>query len=268
MSHLTPTQPYPFFNLDYDDKQKYEHVGIQSGSRKFTEISTRNMKPVSPYTVIEPAVKSYSLTRSSRHNGTSDKIMESNLGSFPMYHSASAIINTTAAPAPSTSSPGKHSSVKPSMKFHKNLGNSYNSSSSSSFSEALSRNDSVKFLPVITKKGTSGGIGQPSPTVYENSVGRCSNNDQRRGSASDLELSGAANNSPLMSRSEKVKSMFISRNRYHGDTDNLSEDGEVSSGGQEVAEIICRSYENSPVYVHLKLFLLWNYFICRNKKYL
>lgn len=66
---------------------------------------------------------------------------------------------------------------------------------------------------------------------------------QRRGSTSDLEvhLSIPSKYSPVASkRSFKARSLYVNN-------DELSEDGEVSSGGQEVNEIISRSYENSPV---------------------
>ncbi|CAG7817137.1 unnamed protein product [Allacma fusca] len=43
----------------------------------------------------------------------------------------------------------------------------------------------------------------------------------------------------------RVKSMFLTSGG--SDAETYSEDGEVSSGGQEVAEIISRSYENSPM---------------------
>ncbi|XP_035716398.1 uncharacterized protein LOC110860684 isoform X3 [Folsomia candida] len=71
----------------------------------------------------------------------------------------------------------------------------------------------------------------------------------RRGSTSDLELNPpkysqqkfmVATASTATTRSSKTRSMYVNN-------DDLSEDGEVSSGGQEVADIISRSYENSPV---------------------
>jgi len=63
---------------------------------------------------------------------------------------------------------------------------------------------------------------------------------RRRGSTSDLELSSTPKYSPVPAkRNSKSRSMFVS--------DDGSEDGEVSSGGQEVSEIISRSYENSPM---------------------
>jgi hypothetical protein len=62
---------------------------------------------------------------------------------------------------------------------------------------------------------------------------------KRRGSTSDLELSSTPKYSPVMGRDSKTKSVFVS--------DDGSEDGEFSSGGQEVSEIISRSYENSPM---------------------
>jgi hypothetical protein len=65
----------------------------------------------------------------------------------------------------------------------------------------------------------------------------------RRGSTSDLELSAALLHpkiSPVFAkRNIQTRSMYVNNDE--------SEDGEVSSGGQEVAEIISRSYENSPV---------------------
>lgn len=66
----------------------------------------------------------------------------------------------------------------------------------------------------------------------------------RRGSTSDIELNlNPVKLSPVMTparRSSKTRSLYVNN-------DELSEDGEVSSGGQEVSDIISRSYENTPM---------------------
>jgi len=110
-------------------------------------------------------------------------------------------------------------------------------SSSTTISNSLMGN-SVDSYPVNqTNYNTpfSGGL------KYDSSLNVDSGFIKRRGSASDLELSSTPKYSPAVTpRSSKTKSMFLADN-------DMSEDGEVSSGGQEVAEIISRSYENSPL---------------------
>jgi len=54
----------------------------------------------------------------------------------------------------------------------------------------------------------------------------------------------SSNPIPMVRNNIRVKSMFVS---HSADNNDLSEDGEVSSGGMEVAEIISKSYENSPL---------------------
>lgn len=231
---------------------------------KFDEFVPRKLEPMPCYPVAPPTptMKSYSLTRSSRNTGTNAHNVLSNLGGFPMYHSASAIINTS-------SSNGKHcgggggGSNKSSGNFYINSAAAYNnSSSSSSFSEAMSRQENSKFLPLTTSKATN--MSKQDVLAYENCNGIGCNN--RRGSGSEMEmpqhqqhLGAGHHQSPILCRPDKVKSMFISsRSGYHHcDPETLSEDGEFSSGGQEVAEIICRSYENSPMYVMYRMIYVY-----------
>lgn len=52
------------------------------------------------------------------------------------------------------------------------------------------------------------------------------------------------NNNKSDSRNNKSKSLFLA---HSWEPEYLSEDGEVSSGGQEVSEIISKSYDNSPM---------------------
>ncbi|ODM89864.1 hypothetical protein Ocin01_16818 [Orchesella cincta] len=217
---------------DCDDPHKFEPIilgSLKERVNKFDEIVTRKLEPMQCSAAPTPTVKSYSLTRSSRNNNHINDTNNHLGGGFPMYHSASAIINT---PAKTT--------AKPTANFYKYAAAAY-SSSSSSFSEAVSRNDSTKFLPAATNKAHC-------KESYQSAAAAVDGN-KRRSSVSEVELSAkTANRSPLVSRSEKVRSLFISGGGSHYDAETLSEDGEVSSGGQEVAEIICRSYENSPVF--------------------